>query len=1144
MIQFFPVLAIVDVVWAVFAAFAWAAAVSYGTYLIAGMFKKDAKQAGARKIGGYPLQDSQKGRPVPIVYGCERVAGNIIWLGEQNWYEKKIDIPHVHDPVRVGTYRRSFLIGIAEGPGSVTKIWKGKYLMWSVETGSTGRLEKYEQKHTFGPAPTTDPGTSPKKGTILFSNGGGRQDARWFTDEDFGKYDDLIWCYFEFFETGSTPAIPDFTFEITNNSTRWLTTFIANGTAFDILDADLNLSTTVPDPVAGCHSIDINSKTGEVATQDNTLVYRYQADGTIDSTHYVPTGGWPGNMDTVLCGVRYTFNGLYLYVGIKLVSGSNHMILYKFDVTTGDELWNYVDVWCGWGISVDSNDNCYVRGEAHLIQVLPDGTLGTEYDPPAEELFWLMSRDILADEDDNLLLACGSSDLGADGRGKLTAYDLETGEWLWSYKQLGADKTAGIVYGIANYQNEIFVCGDSNAIHVSGDPTATVWKFDTAGNLLARYDTGGNAGYCWIDYLGRLIVKDDTQNELHALDPVDLSLIEIYPYNVILTPGQEGINVPRAVLVAPCGDVNPAVIIKDLATHVRYGAGISESSYINTASFLTETMYWDAQEMLISLSVNEQMPFMDWVDFILSHCIGYRFWAEGKFNIGAFKDEASIASLTTDDFVRDEGENPPPPVSIIKRRPKDTFNRVDLSWTDRANTYDLSVTMQQDEVDQRVSGKVRINSADLTGIHVPAYAQKMALRLLFESMYRFSVYTFNVSYKRMLLQVGDVIDVTDGYFLTAQKMRIIAREEDKDGRFISIEAGEDVEGLYPSVEYIAQQTLAVPGTQVSVNDLVDGTLAFREHLTSGMLFISFAPKDIYTDAADLYRSFDGINYEFVGRMTTGLNGDKNVSGTLTSSLPRAKAVMHRYSESFTADVGSLIAMQTDITDEQFFNNENMAKIGDEIMAWKTAEDQGSGIWKITNVIRGLFGTEAIDHPVGATFATISPIDFYYPFTKEVAGQVLYFKALPTSGQFVGKSLDDVAAVEYTVISEHERPAPLSAQRIKNSGGLCTVNSFPVIISFNLASKISGFNKGGKGQPGWGNFVKDDRIIGINVTLKTITGTQISFEYHDLDGYHADDYELTITEADRLGNDPVIVELEPVTSLPSSKATANMIDVVP
>ena len=100
------------------------------------------------------------------------------------------------------------------------------------------------------------------------------------------------------------------------------------------------------------------------------------------------------------------------------------------------------------------------------------------------------------------------------------------------------------------------------------------------------------------------------------------------------------------------------------------------------------------------------------------------------------------------------------------------------------------------------------------------------------------------------------------------------------------------------------------------------------------------------------------------------------------------------------------------------------------------------------------------------------------------------------------------------------------------------------MELNLASKEAGFNLGGFGEIGWGNFTKDERIVGINVTLKTQAGVEISFALMSLDGYHASNYELDITEADRAGNDPILVELAPVAALPSSKTTVNMIDLVP
>jgi len=1269
MIAFFGIMGFLPLLWGLFTSILWAAAVSYGAYLIGQLFVKKPKDR-AGKIGSLPIQYCQKGNAIPKVYGCERLAGNIIWMGPQGWYEKKTHQPHVDGNPKVGTYYRSFLIGLAEGSGNITKIWNGKRLLWSSSGGATENESTNEQTRTFGPAATDPDDLFPLidgtvyggggdfwndiltakhslpgiRGVVLMSKGDGTQDARFYTGEDFGKYDDLIWCYFQDFENlpGSGSAIPNFIFEVCTGTSYKYTYISDNGDIYGVplfgsTCAALDVGGVAVDVGGGVSSIPYAGHpflAGEVVEINGTDHYdgkwtllesttanelhitkAFQVetfDGTETVCKYIVTTASAGRMSVDTKGnvwYGHNFDGTSCYwkiapdgtithddldnnwtgdIGWESFFSADGKKIYvhcpqskiqKYDLATGDMDWENGESGGGFAAAIDADENVYLgntspSNDATMYE--SDGTehvltgFGSVTDAP-----WggLNATRFSMTVDDSIGILIGGGLMytpvasGEDAPYNLCVMDLNDHAAIakmtlgGTYLDLGDTiyRTYRVATGkVTTLDGFIYVLSDT--------PTSTLYKIKwtppvyNALGVISEMPTleiidsvvlPASFTGVWADESGNLVLMasvdadrlwfyDSELNYLKKISNLPNGLADGWDVSSWI----EGNHCPYpGTGNLGASDENPAVIINDLAQNNRYGAGIAQQ-YINNASISEEYAYWEGQLYRISLALTEQMPLTDWIDYVLSHCNGYRFWSEGKLNIGAFKNEASIASLTTDDLVRDEGEDPPPPVSFVKRKLSETFNRVNITWTDREHTYDAAIATQQDEVDQRVSGKLRTNAIELAGIHNIRMAQKMAIRYIFDNMYRFTTYAFKVGYKRMLLMVGDVIDVTDGSFLVCQRMRIVSREEDVNGRFIAIEALEDIEGNYPAIEYAdAQQTEADPGTPVAASDLVSGSLAFREDLIEGMLYVSFAPGDDDTTGADIYRSYDGVNYEYVGRVVLDQYGVANSAGVTTCSMPRAKAVIHRYSESFTVDIGTVNSLRTDVTDDEFFANQNLAKIGDEIIAWKTAEDLGSGVWRITQLIRGMFGTEAVEHASGAAFKTLSPIDFYYEFTDEVAGQTLYFKALSTHRGDVGQSLDDVTATEYTVQLEHDRPASLSAQTVEDQRGIETVDSFPVVVSFNLASRIAGFNLGGKGAVGWGAFTKDSRIAGVNVKIKTLAGVQIGFEYLDLDGYHADDYELTVTAADRAGNDPVIIELEPVTSLPARKPTGNMIDLV-
>ena len=98
-------------------------------------------------------------------------------------------------------------------------------------------------------------------------------------------------------------------------------------------------------------------------------------------------------------------------------------------------------------------------------------------------------------------------------------------------------------------------------------------------------------------------------------------------------------------------DSNPVDIINDLLTNARYGAGIDESTYIDTTSFSLISSYCDAKELLFSFVFDKRKAVMDHIDYVLSHFQGYIFMSEGKINIGVYKEEASTFSINRNNLV-------------------------------------------------------------------------------------------------------------------------------------------------------------------------------------------------------------------------------------------------------------------------------------------------------------------------------------------------------------------------------------------------------------------------------------------------------------------------------------------------------------
>jgi hypothetical protein len=254
-------------------------------------------------------------------------------------------------------------------------------------------------------------------------------------------------------------------------------------------------------------------------------------------------------------------------------------------------------------------------------------------------------------------------------------------------------------------------------------------------------------------------------------------------------------------------DMNPADIIEDLITNDRYGLG--QPAIIHAAGLAKVRAYCYANDILISIKIDDRKPVIDWIDHILTHCNGYRFWSGGLLKLGVYQDEDPVEPHITQDHLVVDKDSKAPPVNIKPRERSETYNRVELGWTNRDNKYDYSVEPAYDQVDQRTSADqglpaVRTREVDLDGITRQSLAATIAWRMLYEGLYRHNVYTFRVGYKQMLLEVGDVKLLSDGGRLVEKKIRIVQITEQQFGRVLKVEAVDEGAEMYPSIDYSSQ----------------------------------------------------------------------------------------------------------------------------------------------------------------------------------------------------------------------------------------------------------------------------------------------------------------------------------------------------
>jgi len=1163
------------------------------------------------KVGAYPIQQASKGGPVPIVYGNCRVAGNILWIGPMQTVK-------VGDSTR---YKRSFLIGVCEGEATIQKIWKGKILVddWSKITAYTGdgntglqaqvgeefahykndccvffnnyplgtggiipnfvfevtnaayipptfqmivvnssHIHMMDMGADYMPSHYITAGTTRNLGgnkvgipavahgysagdTVLW--GGGPHpydtDVGWVLDA-LTTVDEMVisTSYFSHTYTGT---------EVIMQRVTSLFLDICTPTQSEPLQGDIWY---VP---CAYHGVDYANIILKVDTSGDPN------DWTVDGDFF---GAPPTPYTTEYSRATHIdHTGNFLYVG-----EGQRATLYKFRLSDGVCMWEFDMQSSGINMSVASDGWIYtgliLDGGYQPCRISPEGVQGSTYSTGTSGDANQVASVCPTFED---IVAFGGYRYGnclyvfaTEAPATKASWQGDAGDRIHKLVWSGYSEANGFHLFALNNRHEIMKFGVEVEVDGGGEVTGItidlLYTSATYTNLhMMQLGPDGNL---WCTKSGGTTYAD----QLLILSLNNLSLIKTIDTNEWSFQSNQGYT-PEPIFktieaVTPSDDWNPADVIKDLLTDTTYGAGIPEAM-LDLTTFAAVNTYCADEDLLISIAISGTKPVWDWVDYICSHFGGFRYRSNGKICLGVFKDESSVATITQDNLVVTDPDSPP--VAIKKRRYSESCNRIEVQWTDMANGYNASITVANDEVDQRVSSRVRKKTVNLAGITDPDRAQKMAYRFLIESMYRMTFYSFVLSFQDMLLEVGDVITLSDGSLLTNQKMRITAVSEELNGRGLAIESVQEHSYLYPAIAYETQQT-EHDGTPETEPTLLNSTVAIRENYQNPQLHLSIAPANAYVDGWYIYRSYDGVNYDSIGMVALAgiTGGDANSTGTTLSRMLTETSVVHSdLRQTLLVNIGTVTDLLTTTTNHQFYNNHRLCRVDDEIMGYKDCvETSTPGIWQITGFIRGLMGTEAVKHEVGATFETLD-IDFTYDITPEEIGSTLYFKALVYYLD-VFEELGDVTAETIEVFGQYARPEGVSLIRLLEAYADITdpllegkYPSSPFDLFWILGNKETGFNRGLYDvHPSWPIWVYGDDeayLINSNGTPFLLLGpvdpeiTSVVLVFEQIDGTPISnrtltefvDFERTASidaTTDLGGYDPAVIKVLPRRSL--------------
>lgn len=554
-------------------------------------------------------------------------------------------------------------------------------------------------------------------------------------------------------------------------------------------------------------------------------------------------------------------------------------------------------------------------------------------------------------------------------------------------------------------------------------------------------------------------------------------------------------------------DANPADVILDLLDRLGY------ASYADAASFENYRQYCAAANLLISTPADaftQQKKCQEVIKELLTITNAYMFWSVDRFKIvprddrvrGSWHPDTTIRyQLTPKEMaVQDNGSC----VLYERKDSSEIYNRFGVSFTNRANNYEVETVFYEDTDDISASGLRTASDFSAQWLHTTARAVTVAEMQARINRTENVRYKLKLSWEFGLLEPGDLITLTDPIIgLDHQLAMIESIDEDSQGllSITAIRRDASASGLsyqiddpdYNIISYNAEPgDVETPLMITPPADLVTSSSGVE-------LWIGLHGQTAAWGGCNVYASTKDGAYEIYGRF----NKSSNFGYTLTAIAADEHTVDIHFSNVGTVEIleGSAEDAENCLTD---------IWINGECMAYTGAELIGSNSYRLTGLIRGKYGTAIRSHAIGEGFSMLDGSLFVVSLTKNLLGKMLYFKF--TSANVFGNNLQELNDVDYYTHHVHLYDIPnvtnLTAV-VTQSGGTWditlrwTAPDWTDYSSGRVSYKLNGANT-------WTYF-------GMATTETTITGIDtagtyiISVATRDINGnYETEDDGTKIT----------------------------------
>lgn len=449
-------------------------------------------------------------------------------------------------------------------------------------------------------------------------------------------------------------------------------------------------------------------------------------------------------------------------------------------------------------------------------------------------------------------------------------------------------------------------------------------------------------------------------------------------------------------------DVNPA----DYIVHVlqSVGADVVIDGIDNFRA------YCKAADILISTPPNQKSAKAQQViNDIAEITNSLVFWSTDRLKIVPLADKPIgdwtpanqiQYDLTADDFIAgSDGQ-----LILYKRKDSsEAYNEATVEFINRANSYEKETVSFEVVADVQRNGLKPASKKTAHYLYTKARAQYYAEQLAMKRLYAKTQYTFRLDWAFCALEVGDLVTLTDkSCQLDHQIVVITSVNEAADGQLELTAEGKPA-GTYAPAKYNVHENerpfVDYNQEAPSVNDVA--IFQTVGDVGGNQIFVGVnAPSG--WGGCSVWLSDNDQTYQRIG----------NISQQARMGRTKYGFAQNGNFCNVTINQG-VLKSGTHIDAER---GNTLCWVNGEAISYEDVEVYPNNWFTLRGLVRGQYGTNAINHNADERFVRVDEALFRYPYRKEDIGKTIYLKF--TSMNLFGSNeqgLDEVQSYQYTIV---------------------------------------------------------------------------------------------------------------------------------